>query len=203
VRRADLLAWRSLRVQSRDIVKKQKGKTAKRRRKRAKAWQPKPVKPKVDRWAASREARRQRAKIAVAVRGGQTLADVAKQFGVTRHAILQACRENGYYISQHARPGERVRHRLSPEEWRAVDWTLYDAEIARRYDVSRERVRQVRKELEQPPVYLNPNYHRKPGSGRRAFRVGKAKPLRVKPSLLSPRVLAFMKLGAKAFAPQG
>jgi transposase-like protein len=101
----------------------------------------------------SHEHRRaQRREMARMVRSGQTVKDVAAQFGVSQHLVVRGCRESGVRLTR-GRPkgyyldrGEGAT-KVTHSRWQATDWRQRDADIARRYGVSRERVRQVRKML--------------------------------------------------------
>ena len=63
------------------------------------------------------------------------------------------------------KPGMNLRF-----NWAGVDWALRDAEIARSLGVSRERVRQVRKEKGLPPSGIGRSTHSSNADGSRTDR---------------------------------
>jgi len=86
-------------------------------------------------------------RIARLCRNGMSQAEAAALFGVSRTTASKACRRNGFAPGK----GNRHRHpRPSGLNWLCVDWTKHDTTLAEELGVSRERVRQKRKELGKP-----------------------------------------------------
>lgn len=80
-----------------------------------------------------RHERRQQ--MAVAIASGKSVPEVAGQFGVSVQTVYDAAHGGG------VKPIKRPKAR-----WVSVDWSMRDVDIARLLNVSRERVRQVRRQ---------------------------------------------------------
>ena len=88
---------------------------------------------KFDRW-------RQRV---AALPPGLTLPQVQERLDCSYARAHQLAKISGYNVAKIKR-GARLK--VTPKQWAATDWTLRDVDIARQLNVSRERVRQVRKQ---------------------------------------------------------
>lgn len=86
---------------------------------------------KFDRW-------RQRV---AALPPGLTMDGVREHFGCSSQRVYQLAHLYGYELTKVKR-GRTLK--VTPKQWDAVDWTQRDVDIARRLNISRERVRQVR-----------------------------------------------------------
>ena len=99
-----------------------------------------------ERWARDngfrcvRKADRWRLRIA-ALPPGLTLPQVQERLGCSYVRAHQLAKTNGYAVAKTKR-GARLR--VTPDQWAGTDWTQRDVDIARRLNISRERVRQVR-----------------------------------------------------------
>ena len=79
-----------------------------------------------------------------AVPGGLDLSALAQALGTAYSTARRWAFLFGYRITDRRCRGPR-------DKWKSIDWTLSDSQIARGLGVTRERVRQVRKQHGLPP----------------------------------------------------
>lgn len=88
-------------------------------------------------------------KVISALPKGLSVTEIAHRTGWSRDSATKRLRLYGYRTADGRHRAwsveERLRHAKLP--FNEVDWSMANADIARKYSVSRERVRQVRKYL--------------------------------------------------------
>lgn len=75
---------------------------------------------------------------------GLTPTEISRRLGVDYHAALRLISRRRYRASDGRKFSQNHKRRLLPEQ---VDWTRSNADIAREFAVSRERVRVMRNRL--------------------------------------------------------
>ena len=80
---------------------------------------------------------------------GLTPREAASRLGLPYHSVRAALRLNGYRAADARTLVQNSRRKLIPDR---IKWTMSNADIARRFGVSREAVRQLRNELGKPFV---------------------------------------------------
>lgn len=78
---------------------------------------------------------------------GLSFGEVARRLGIPYQQVRIAIHEHGYKATDGRRFSSR---RIIPVE--KIDWTQSNADISRKFDVSRERIRVLRKRLGKPFV---------------------------------------------------
>ena len=89
------------------------------------------------------ERRLRRLEMCRAVARGDSAPAVAKDFGVTTGLVYMFCREAGIPLPR------RSSREWKPidAKWSSADWSLSNAELARQFNVSAERVGQMRSKM--------------------------------------------------------
>lgn len=82
---------------------------------------------------------------------GLTLTQAAKRLGKCYPYASIKLKQHGYKILE-TRGGFKGKRKLTPAIIRRIDWSKSLAALGRKYDVSRERMRQVRNEQSKPKV---------------------------------------------------
>jgi transposase len=105
----------------------------------------------------TKEAAAERVQLFQELTPGLTAGQLARRLGVSILTARKWAAQFDYHLPS-SRLGSPRGWRKPPEKraahnppWVNVDWSLMDVEIARRLGVSRERVRQVRRDLGLPP----------------------------------------------------
>lgn len=75
--------------------------------------------------------------------------ELARRLGIDYQRVLRIVRETGYPMTDGRRYSQHRRRKFRPED---ADWTLSNVALARQFNVSRERVRLIRKQLDKPFV---------------------------------------------------
>lgn len=80
---------------------------------------------------------------------GLTLAQAAKRLEKAYVYTSIQLRKHGYKVRD-TRGGFHGKKKLTPDKIKNIDWSRRDADLGRKYRVSRERMRQVRKSVGKP-----------------------------------------------------
>ncbi|MCL5945237.1 MAG: hypothetical protein M1472_00085 [Planctomycetes bacterium] len=88
---------------------------------------------------------------------GLNVKQIARRLNITCDQAGRFSHKLGYKFQPLKRHGPI---KVSPKRWQQVDWKLWDAEIARQLNISRERVRQVRHQLGKTGLSCGRSHHK-------------------------------------------